>query len=142
MKDVTVIENCSTTQTIEITIGQTESQNIALPDGKTIIKPLEKVSIPKEFDCGCGKLFAYVNSKMIFCAIVPLCGETPIKINPELKKVSVLDGDIPLCDDIKVIENFEKEDPETTSIWFWVLILLLIAVLYYILRVKYRWFSR
>lgn len=140
MVDETIIENCSNVKTIEITLGQTEKQNIAIPDGKTILKPLQKVSIPKSFDCGCAKMFVWDkgdSKDMIWCGVVPLCGTTPIKVNPDLKKVSVLDGDIPQCGEA-VKEDFvgkEKatETNESGFSWGWIL-LLVILLLFYIYK--------
>ena len=136
MGEHTVIENCSPTKTIEITLGQTEGQSIALPEGKTIIKPNEKAKIPKSFDCGCGKLFAWFKGEILWQGIVPLCGSTPIKVDPDLKKVSVLDGEIPPCGD-NIIEGFEGVKETGLSFgWILMILLLLIFILYWFLRSK------
>jgi len=145
MGEGTVIENTSTTKVIEISLGQTEGRSIAIPDGKTIINPLEKITIPKSFDCGCAKMFVWDKSSskdMLWCGIVPLCGKTPIKIDPDTKKVSVLDGDIPTCEEAlvsetkpKIKENFAGQmEKEEISMWFWILLFLIVGILLFILK--------
>jgi hypothetical protein len=79
---------------------------------------------------------------MLWSGIVPLCGDTPIKINPDTKKVSILDGDLPegdhRCTGIPPkIENFGEVmggGREKLSIWFWILLVLLIGLIVLILR--------
>jgi hypothetical protein len=147
MPDETVFENISSTKTIEITLGQTEGESIAIPDGKTIIKPLQKMHISKSFDCGCAKLFVWEAKDLLWQGVVPLCGASPIKINPDTKKVSVLDGDIPCLGNISnfgdtlkenLKENFENESSKSDFNWFWILLILLV-ILYFLFK---RYFTK
>ena len=146
--DITV-ENKSPTTPVEVALGQTEPDIIALPTDGHIVSPGASLTIPKAFEGGCAKMWLWgVNPKrMIWCGVVPLGGDTPILVyfddaSPDVK-VTYRGQDIPKCQ--PKVENYEN--PKMTGIpgdknvkrkleWWWYAVLLLaIVVAAYLLYV-------
>lgn len=138
--DIT-IENKSSSTSIEVALGQTEPDVIALPTDGHVISPGGSLTIPKAFEGGCAKMWLWgVNPKrMIWCGVVPLGGDTPILVyfddDASEVKVTYRGQDIPKCQ--PKVENYEN--PKTTSTtgdknvkrkleWWWYAVLFLAIV--------------
>lgn len=142
------VKNTSVTKRIKISLGQTEPGVIALPSEKHVVAPGEILTIPKSFEGGCAKLFVWDDMKdakpdtrpktdfLIWCGVVPLGGDTPILVDPDMKKVTYRGQDIPPCESVAgLVENFTPENEKSKTaglgkLWYLVLALAIFIALY------------